>query len=527
MTIPLYNSVDEDDNTIIKFVEPCPKVQWAGILSRDRGFLVNTKSSEDQKEKFEVTVFNPDFEMSSFQNKTSGRLESVYLSFRKLGEITWQPALVQLTDGAKTLDFAAEYATEDAYGYTTLDWFHGGFEGRYEIMVETRCDPLGGPAEIDYHRESIMTGVIDVKKPEMYGDPLPLRDNVLLGEEVSVVFTEPLDCGKPLSFDIVVDVLDTGYVFDKALDKTKLHVICEGRRIGFQIDQGKLNATAIMGKTFTVTIGAIGEESKSAVKDVNGNEMDSNINFSRTFADLDLSKSSTSFTFTLEDMNCTDASVTNLSGDIKNSIASMLEMSDASRVELIDVDCHQATNQVIALINILPSTSGIRRELTKDLRAVEHALSSQLFYKLRDEISAVQGNAAGRRLGASAFSVGSMKIIPSDSDLVTYQTHPDNQERERELYRIGSLQSGDIMDGVSEFMIHEVLDGQRSMKEEMESLHKSDETKLEALMTEMEAIRRAEQDKTNELKSMFLLFGAIMAVSCVVGVFVLIHLTRR
>jgi hypothetical protein len=544
VTIPLYNFKDgpEDANNFIKFVEPCPKVQWAGILSRDRGFLVNTKSSKEQQENFKVTVFNPDFGTSSFQSKTSGRLENIYLSYRKLGEMTWQPALIELTDGAVELDFAAKYASEDDYGYTTLDWFHGGFESKYEIMVETRCDPLGGPADIDSSRASTLTGVIDLTKPEMYGEPLPLRNDILLGEEVSVVFTEPLDCGRPLSFDLVVDVLDTNYVFDK----DNLHVICEGRKIGFQIDQGQLlEPDLIMGKTFTVTIGAIGEESVSAVKDVNGNEMDFNINFSRTFADLDLSKSSTSFTFTLEDMDCTDTTVTNLSDDIKNSIALTLEMSDTSRLELADLNCHETTNQVIALLNILPPANG-RRKLKKGLpRPADRDLSTQLFYMLRSEVQ----DATGRRLDASArgFSVGSMKIIPSDADLLKYQTHPDKQERERKLYRIGSLQNSD-MDGAGDFMIQEIVDGQRNMKEEMESLHKSDVDKLDALRAEIEAlrqldlaqieaisrqegagieaIRRLEEDKTKELKGMFMQFGIIMAVCCVVAGAVLVHLTR-
>ena len=86
------------------------------------------------------------------------------------------------------------------------------------------------------------------------------------------------------------------------------------------------------------------------------------------------------------------------------------------------------------------------------------------------------------------------------------------------------------------------------MKEEMESLHKSDVDKLDALRAEIEAlrqldvaqieaisrqegagieaIRRLEEDKTKELKGMFMQFGIIMAVCCVVAGAVLVHLTR-
>eukprot|EP00957_Ditylum_brightwellii_P103962 7921307-Ditylum_brightwellii.AAC.1 len=65
-------------------------------------------------------------------------------------------------------------------------------EGTYEIKIETKCDQLGGPPDIDMFGTSIISGVIDLTLPEQYGQALPLHDTVLLGEELVVVFTEPL-----------------------------------------------------------------------------------------------------------------------------------------------------------------------------------------------------------------------------------------------------------------------------------------------------------------------------------------------
>ena len=514
MSVQLYNAFDENGNTQIKFVEPCPKVQWAGSLLRDRRFVVNTESSEEvQKRIYEVTVFNPDFGSMNFKKKTSDRLEHVFLFYRRLGdgEKDWQPAQTELADGPMVgLDFAAEYASEDAYGFTTLDWAHGGKEGNFEIMVETQCTPLKGPTEFDSYRESILTGSIDVTRPQQYGKPLPLRNDILLGEEVSIIFTKPLDCGRPFVFEIVVDVLDTpGYRFDM----DKLHVICEGRRIGFQINKGAVYDPALlMGKTFTVTIGA-DKSTSSAVKDVNGNKIEKNIEFSLTFANLNLSEASTSFAFTVKDANCMDATVSSLSETIKNDIALTLELSDTSRLEIVDLECHEIRNEVIALVNILPSSAdnsnGARALRIDGGRAEDAHDSIQLFYNLRREVS------KGRRLESSAITVGDMQILPSDRDLAKYKTHPDDQEREKELYHIGSLQHEDI-GNTNDLMIREMVNGQISMKEEIVNGQRR-------MKEEMESFHRSD---VVELEDMFMKLGVIMVVCAFVAGGVLVHLSR-
>ena len=180
-TITLYNAV-EGENQIIKFIEPCPTISWAGPLSRDRGFTINTKSTEVQQTNLKVTVFNPSFGTSTLKSLLNGRLENVYMMYRKTREkeADWVPSLIDLDDGAAQLDFTGCYAEEDAYGYTTLDWFHGGTEGSYDIMVQTKCNALGGPDEIDSFREVMLSGVIDLARPERYGEPLPFRESVMV-----------------------------------------------------------------------------------------------------------------------------------------------------------------------------------------------------------------------------------------------------------------------------------------------------------------------------------------------------------
>ena len=82
-------------------------------------------------------------------------------------------------------------------------------------MVETKCNAFAiAPDGINSFHQVVLSGVVDLTRPEQYGSPLPLRDTVLLGEEVTVVFTESIDCGRPFTFEIEVDVIGSNYKFN-------------------------------------------------------------------------------------------------------------------------------------------------------------------------------------------------------------------------------------------------------------------------------------------------------------------------
>lgn len=48
--------------------------------------------------------------------------------------------------------------------------------------------------------------VVDRVEPEMYGKALPIRSDVVPGEEVVMMFTEPIDCEIPYRFNLTVTV---------------------------------------------------------------------------------------------------------------------------------------------------------------------------------------------------------------------------------------------------------------------------------------------------------------------------------
>lgn len=377
------------------------------------------------------------------------RLKHVFLSYRKLGEGDgdWIPALIDLDTGHEQLDFVGDYADEDNYGYTTLEWFHGGKEGSYELKVETTCSSLGGPDNIDSFRESILSGVIDVTPPAQYGEALPLKNDILLGEEVVIAFTEDLDCSRPFSFEIEVDVVGTNYRFDN----DNLHIICEGRKIGFNLDPTQiLNPSELLGKTFAVSLGSIDPSLSKNVKDSNGNELVYNIEFQRTFAaNQNLGTTSTSFGLRvrmLQGMTCSHQSKAILSETLKGDIASLLDLSDSTRLNITKFYCRDGLGEVDLRMKILPDSSdqkpGIyNRVLGSDSRQSDSP--HELLIKLATHWNSKKNQLGGRKLFAmDNFTLKEMKFHPSSKDIETYNTSSENRVKERELYNEISMFHG-------------------------------------------------------------------------------------
>jgi hypothetical protein len=392
----LYNRGAGDD-AAIEFLKECPKVEWAGELLRDRHFVVNTNSEDE--ENLKVTVFNPNHGEKAFNQMTDDRLESVFLYYRELGDLQQftEKARVEVEiDGrpdSVEVDYAAAYANENNYGYATMKWALANKvpEGRYEIMVEAACEYIDdAPDPINMFRSPVLTGVIDLTRPEKYGKELPLREEVLIGEEISVIFSEPLLCQKPFTFDLKVIIEGTPYEFDRE----ELQVLCEGRRIGFQIDPTVgIDVETILGKTFSVEIGRVGNDSVSNVYDVNGNSIDSlvgNVKFEKKFRELNLEEASSSFVLTLDHYSCVD----NKEDDIKTKVASILGLTSTERIALNAVTCHDgigATTEVTITPASSTSDSGGRL-----LREKEEVHSVGLFYQLRD--TALEIEAGTRKL---------------------------------------------------------------------------------------------------------------------------------
>ena len=236
------------------------------------------------------------------QNET-GRLLTTKLLYREVGQVHWEDAytLIEVEKEGETnvspqkLDFVS-HGVEDGYGYiSNLQWSIEEYvpQGTYEIILQSTCgEPRTRNDDYDLYTTQPIVGVVDYTPPKQYGSISPLYNEVLISEELVTTFTEPLNCATPFTFDVELKIGDDTY------DKDNLHIVCKGRNIGLGFDPTNLSIEIqhqIMGEEFHVEIGKIGSISNSYLADRNGNVLESNVRFSKTFAAIDLRTASTVF----------------------------------------------------------------------------------------------------------------------------------------------------------------------------------------------------------------------------------------
>lgn len=442
VTVSLSNYIDPNTSEPkLRWLEPCPSVEWAGEIKRDRTFMLNTQS--DDQDNISVVIFNPlRGQGSTFKSmlEPNGRLQNVYLMYRQVGEQTWRNAK---NTTVQDIDFVQDPIDEDNFGYSTVNWFVGNGllpDAFYEIIVETRCEDVGGPDEFSFSREDIVEGVIDLSRPEQYGYALPLREDIIVGEEIVVVFTEDLDCTLPLSFDLQVTVEGIDSVFSK---NSNLLVRCEGRAIGFQIDLAFVDPTLLIGRSFEVEIGAVGDGSFASIKDVNGNPTDplrGNVQFSRRFGELDLNSAITRFDLPVNNVVCTSETQASIANKTKTDFMSLMDITDSSQLNIDEVVCMDVNNAKIT-ISIAPND--IKSKSSKSRQLLGQATTSfSVFRRLFDNLQNHLEVKSHRRLSSGMSSrIGSVKIIPHHSDMKQFQTPESDREEEELLYHIASLRN--------------------------------------------------------------------------------------
>lgn len=429
-TITLSNALNEKGEQVLKWMEPCPEVHWAGELNRDRHFLINTRTTDS----LPVQIFNP--RASSGKNitnlSTDGPLKEILFKYRPIGTKAWTTGLTKTpTETSVTMNYLHLFVHEDDYGISSLDWQLQGRvnEGNYEIVLETKCDIQVGPDEVKGFQENIITGTYDITRPKQYGQPAPLRQDIIIGEEISIYFNEEMWCQEPYSFDMEIKIVGTNY----NLTKEDLLINCSGKKLGFQFDlSGKIEPSEIVGKEFAVEIGKL--------MDRNSNLMDDNIRFSKRFANLDLSGASTKFMFSMDNTTCTKESVEAQSDDVKIAIASMIGMDSIERLKVSRLSCQDnstvtATAEIISL-----EFAEVRHLLKSDLffneEPMERKHSIALFQALKDTVTGKGKNAKRRLLSniiEKSYHVNALLVVPSSRDIAKFQSSPDDRREEVRL----------------------------------------------------------------------------------------------
>ena len=118
-------------------------------------------------------------------------------------------------------------------GQQRCDWLtrpQCGIVGVYEVKIESTCQELSGaPADFNAFSTDPIQVIVDRVEPEMYGKALPVRHDVIPGEEVAMMFTEPIDCEIPYKFNLTVRVDGLEDLFGKKLFAWQsLQVSCAG-----------------------------------------------------------------------------------------------------------------------------------------------------------------------------------------------------------------------------------------------------------------------------------------------------------
>ena len=437
-TIPLSNTYDENQEPVLKWLRPCPEVNWAGSLKRDRKFLFNIESQVEAggtDDRLEIAIFNP-LQSKQGMNLTTlvkeRNLEHIWLQFGMVG--TPPPPAKGLNPLDEVLDFIT--ASEDTYGFASLGWKLEGIpQGAYEIQLQSKCMSIvGSPSYVKEFWESTIVGVYDITRPEQYGYPAPIRKDILIGEEISVYFTEDMWCRLPYTFEMKVHIIGTNYT---SLTRDQLLINCSGKKLGFQLDYSIVEVSKIIGKEFTVEIGNISNNASGGrLMDKNLNPMDplkGNIEFKKRFANLDLSSASTAFMFTMKNITCTNASVQSQSDDVRQEIASIVGITSVERVKISGLIC-QNNSTVITNAEILPSSR--RRLRNKSSFSRDGMDSSALFYLLKNSV-ADKANAQGRKLvqdvSNKSYDARAMIVKPSSEDIEKFQSSKEEEKEEMKL----------------------------------------------------------------------------------------------
>ena len=243
------------------------------------------------------------------------------------------------------VDFATD-GLEDAYGYITIPWAYGDSQigdGDYEIQLKTVCDGIeGAPNEFDGFSPTSITGTIDRIAPKQYGLPKP-ADILWPGEEISIYFTEAIECEHPYRFDLEVTVDGV----DRVFDNDNLLVMCKQNQISFTFDMGNVILDHLMGKNIHIKLGR--------VRDLAGNKLLVPVEHTLQHAEADLDGLAVSFQLELDkDCSSLASGEEDVAAVVQQEVARSLALMNTDRIDVLAVSCITNRDVLKATVNILP-----------------------------------------------------------------------------------------------------------------------------------------------------------------------------
>lgn len=398
---------------------------------------------------------------------------------------------------------------------------------------------LGGPDEFLFHRTNIISGNIDFNPPEEFGYALPLSQRVFFGQEMKVIFTEPIDCELPLTFDIEMTVEETRNDPEIVLKKEDLLLICENRVLKIQVDYTRINPRILNGRDFVVEVGRIGGESASYIADRNGNPIDhqtkGNIRFAKQFVDANLRRALTEFHFTKrnESVDCIQKNEFDHTNDLNMELGHLVGMDNQDRLRVSDVSCNQSKSSISAKVEILPSNDG--RKLLKGSKATEEDTSTDLMVKLSDSLLHHEGQF--RRLQDTnktpKYVISHLRIIPDEEDVKKYSaTEAEKKEEQQILSSLIGNEFGQpsLVAFAGNINLKKQMTPENEKIDKLENLEKILFEERNEIEEERKRLRKEkEEDLTNlvrefenkrsgfDLKEVFVMQVVFLFIGCILG----------
>jgi hypothetical protein len=279
-----------------------------------------------------------------------------------------------------------------------------------------------------------------------------------------------------------------------------------------------IEPSQLLGKAFEVEIGQVGDESFGSIKDVHGNPMDplkGNVQFTRTFGDLDLTSASTSFIFSRRLDGICDEFVLgdHLADEMRSAVASAIGLEKVNTIVAEDLSC-QDKRTMVATIEIQPSMEeSAEMKARRGLGSTPYqnvVTSFDLYRRLQNNIADDSSkDVNGRRLATGGGVVPqSVRIIPGASDMALFETNASDKEEEELLYHLASLSvdteitDADILRKLENFE----RDLEKGLIEKLKKEKEDDLAALEERLTkqrklEMEELRNERELELKELRN--------------------------
>ena len=418
----LYNG----ENSLV-FVSPCPMVTWADDLAINRRFIMNSQSEpsasafEDPFGYLKVVIHNPMYTqgltIQDLVNPEVSRLQYVKLFYKYKGGgdmAEWQTAFGKDSrddDTIVELDYTSN-TNEDNYGYSSMLWkvpIKNGHieEGEYNIRVQSECSRSStGNSRFDQHSTLIISGVVDVTPPKLYGPVFPTALRVSVGEEIRMEWTESIACSDYYKFNLTIQLQSTQGLLNFDQQNDEVQMVCDQRSLSFRFYP---EAQLLPGNTanFIATV--------YNVTDLFGNVANA-VNMTKTITTT-TSEAGTSTRFRLlSRASICDTSTKTLMNEAADKLEFMIHdalglSEDSNRIIVERVKCginEGGDQEVWADVRIQPSQPGLEN--------INDETSLELFYRLfsySQEESKQSGLGKRRRL-----QISKMHLIQDEDALL-------------------------------------------------------------------------------------------------------------